>query len=419
MTKPYYKLFFTVLLLPFISFAQSNYKTGYVINLQGDTLRGLIDYRMWDNNPDAVIFKKNVGETNSIRYSPEDITLFTITGLASYEKYSGPVSMDEVDVNHLNSKDTSFKMASVFLRVLQKGKNVALYSYTDNLKSRYFVADNAGTPKELIYRIYKGGNGNTMIDGTYLTQLNVLAIKYNALNDDLGKILEGAEYKESSLMLAVSKINNIKKDELNKMYPDHSKLGLYISAAVNMSTTSSSAVTAYSAAGGRSYTSYLPAVGLGVNFIPNVISDKVELRVDVSAGAAKFHSTYKLKVSPYVAAQTSFNQLNISVSPQLIYNFYHASKLNIYAGAGLILTYFNFTNSYFGTQDHMNVPGFPEEPFLFSKSDAAFLLKAGVRIHQNIEIYFNYITSESTSESPYFAFYNTNMHAGVSYFFGN
>ncbi|MGZ3873120.1 MAG: hypothetical protein ACXVJD_09400 [Mucilaginibacter sp.] len=372
---------------------------------------------MWDDNPDAILFKKEPGE-KSIRYSPEDITSFTITGLASYEKYSGPVSTDEVDVNRLNSKDTSFKMASVFLRVLQKGKNATLYSYTDNLKSRYFVADNAGAPKELIYRVYKGDNGNTIIDGTYLTQLNVLAIKYNALNDDLGRILEGAEYKEPSLMFIVSKINNIKKDELDKMYPDHSKFGLYISAAVNISSTSSSAATAYSAAGGKSYTSYLPAVGFGVNFIPNAISDNVELRVDVSAATAKFMSAYKFKVSPYVAAQTSFNQLNVSVSPQLIYNFYHGSKLDIYAGAGLVLTYFNFTNSYFGTQDHTNVPGFPKEPFLFSKSDAAFLLKAGVRIHKNMEIYFNYITSESTSESPYFAFYNTNMQAGVSYFFG-
>ena len=37
----------TLLLLPLLSIAQSNYKSGYVVTLKGDTLRGYINYKEW------------------------------------------------------------------------------------------------------------------------------------------------------------------------------------------------------------------------------------------------------------------------------------------------------------------------------------------------------------------------------------
>jgi hypothetical protein len=43
--KFFYKVLLAVILLPAFSYAQSNYKPGYVVNLKGDTLRGFIDCR--------------------------------------------------------------------------------------------------------------------------------------------------------------------------------------------------------------------------------------------------------------------------------------------------------------------------------------------------------------------------------------
>ncbi|MDB5026006.1 MAG: hypothetical protein JWP78_3761 [Mucilaginibacter sp.] len=45
-----FKTLLTVVLLPALSYAQSNYKPGYVITLKGDTLPGFIDYREWNSN---------------------------------------------------------------------------------------------------------------------------------------------------------------------------------------------------------------------------------------------------------------------------------------------------------------------------------------------------------------------------------
>ena len=44
-------------LLPLLSIAQANYKSGYVVTLKGDTLRGYINYKEWGRNPKDIDFK--------------------------------------------------------------------------------------------------------------------------------------------------------------------------------------------------------------------------------------------------------------------------------------------------------------------------------------------------------------------------
>lgn len=140
------KFFFNALLaavlLPTLSFAQSNYKPGYVINLKGDTLKGFINYQEWGANPDAIGFKSSLSDRDSKTLTPSDISYFNITGLDTYQRYSGPISMDATDKDHIGSfRDTTSKVAAVFLRAIQKGNNVALYAYTDGLKSRFFIGE--------------------------------------------------------------------------------------------------------------------------------------------------------------------------------------------------------------------------------------------------------------------------------------
>jgi hypothetical protein len=49
--KEIIKIVLAFLLLPVLASAQSNYKAGYVINLKGDTLKGFINYKEWNQNP--------------------------------------------------------------------------------------------------------------------------------------------------------------------------------------------------------------------------------------------------------------------------------------------------------------------------------------------------------------------------------
>src|ERR1700750_2801584 len=134
--KNFYKVLLAVILLPSLSLAQSNYKPGYIVTLKGDTLRGFIDYREWDKNPDAISFKSALTDSKPRQFTPDQARFIKINGQEAYQHYAGPISMDITDKDHMGyQRDTSSRVASVFFRVLQKGKNLSLYSYTDNLKS--------------------------------------------------------------------------------------------------------------------------------------------------------------------------------------------------------------------------------------------------------------------------------------------
>jgi hypothetical protein len=77
------KILFFLLLAPAYCLAQSNFNPGYVITLKGDTLRGLIDYREWDNNPADIRFKANAsGKTET--FSVNNASEFEISGLKNF-----------------------------------------------------------------------------------------------------------------------------------------------------------------------------------------------------------------------------------------------------------------------------------------------------------------------------------------------
>jgi len=96
----FYKVLLCVVLLPTLSYAQSNYKAGYVVDLKGDTLKGFIDYREWQSNPNSINFKTSIADAKPHQYTPADITFFSINKLEAYISYTGPVSMDATDVDH-------------------------------------------------------------------------------------------------------------------------------------------------------------------------------------------------------------------------------------------------------------------------------------------------------------------------------
>jgi len=426
--KTPYKLLFAVLLLPLFSAAQSNYRAGYVVNAKGDTVKGFIDYQAWDSNPTSISFKPALTDREKKTFSMGAMTAFSIDGIAAYKKFFCRISTDVTDSRHvIEGRDTSFRVDSVFLKVLQKGKNLALYAYTDNIKTRFYIGETPDyQPAELVYRLYIDRDatniaGNTVNENTYQKQLFALANKYNALDDKMTALLEDQflAYRQEDLLKIVSRINNISNAEFQKKYAGNSKVSFYGGVGASVSNISSDASTSYSAAGGIGHTSYLPAFSIGVDLVPDPNGGRVELRADLSVNPSKMDAKYVLKVTPDVPAEASYSQLAIFFTPQAIYNFYNAPNFKFYLGAGYSLTYSSFSNAYFQAQNKADQnAGFPQELYNFQKANNAFLIKAGVRIHKNLEIYVDYYTSQASTNAGYFAFSTQNTVVGVNYFFG-
>src|ERR1700744_1323148 len=100
----YKTIVLALLILPFSSYAQSNYKPGYVVTLKGDTLHGFIDYHEWDRNPKNISFKKDKDAGTVEKFSASNTAAFSITGMEYYDRSVVSVSQDPVDFARLMPK---------------------------------------------------------------------------------------------------------------------------------------------------------------------------------------------------------------------------------------------------------------------------------------------------------------------------
>jgi len=425
--KSSFKLFVLVFLLPFLSLAQSDYKPGYVVTLKGDTVRGLIDLRNWDSNPTDISFKSSAG-AGVQKLTINDIKLFNIPDFVVYRRFVVRISLDETNTLHLvTGRDTSYKTDAVFLRELQRGKNIALYAYGDQIKMRYYVGEYPDyTPSELVYRLYldngavSDNHGRSVNENTFLKQLFALAAKYNALDDELTREFQTASYVSSDLLFIVSKINGLSKKDVDKKYSESGSLNLFAGVALNVGSTTSSQGSYYLQGGGKNYTSVLPSVSLGINFVPNTITGKVQIRIGLQYTRVNFSSSYTLLVSPNVPVKATYNQTEYAIAPMILYNFYNAEKLKIYAGLGLRYTRYSYSNAHFGSQDPaVNDNGIgAAEPFYFNSSDDSFTGQVGIQIDKRFEIFANYATSTATTAGGYWQLNNQNTQVGFIYLFG-
>ena len=229
--KHLYKLLFVSLLLPSFSSAQSNFLRGFVVTLNNDTVGGYIDYQKWDNNPRQIFYKRDANAI-PVKYTLKDISFFAVEDSSPvlYKKYVIRISMDNTDLNHIQyGRDSSYRMDTVFLKISQMGKNVQLFSYDDNIKTRFYTAEHLqDQPEELACRIYyKDGlaSGRTVTESTYRQQLYALALQYNVADEGLKTAIERSEYKEDDLAKITAKINRISPNDLTVNHRKHSKKG--------------------------------------------------------------------------------------------------------------------------------------------------------------------------------------------------
>ncbi|MEO8947323.1 MAG: hypothetical protein ABI308_02870 [Mucilaginibacter sp.] len=204
-------LFILLILLPALSFAQSNNKPGYIVTLQGDTIKGFITFKGW-NTPDKIIFKNNADAVMQT-YTPTKINGFGLKGGNTYQTYKGRISEDRMDLSSLSiGIDSTFSKDTVFLRVVKKGKNVTLLHYKDAIKDRFFIAEKNGPPTELIYRAYVSNIKNRTglietFDTKYQKQLHALRIKYRPDEAQLINAIQTAQYTEKDLVKIINKLN--------------------------------------------------------------------------------------------------------------------------------------------------------------------------------------------------------------------
>ena len=192
------KLFILVLILLLgnITYGQKNFLPGYVINLKGDTIKGLINYRNWDTNPKKIDFKKSAD--GKIEYiTPAGIKEF---GVADEIYKSGIAKVDESFYGYAYltySEDFKYRVDTAFLQTLVQGDK-SLYRYKDfNGKEHFLIGQNSGFELLHFKKYLKNEDGQIIIslNNKFIRQL------YYYLQDcpGISEKLERIQYTQNSL----------------------------------------------------------------------------------------------------------------------------------------------------------------------------------------------------------------------------
>jgi hypothetical protein len=419
--KHFYKSLLPALLLPLFSLAQSSYKPGYVVTTKGDTLHGFINLKEWSGAPQNVEFKNSTGNKT---YTANDIVFFEVLNFA-YRKYIGSISTDETNLSRLSTgRDSSFKTDTAFLKLEQKGTNVTLYSYTDQIKTRYFIADNkSSTQYELIYRIYHVSDqgGATHSENVYVSQLFELAQKYNASSENLKRLIEKASYDLVDLKLISQKINNMTAD--NKRYSTPAALYFFAGVGVNLSFIKPTGTLPF-LYNAPNNTSVRPTVSVGANLYSNPSVGRFVIRGEILFT----EHAYKILADSYFnqpdkpKSEYQFSQYIISLYPQLLYNIYNTNALKFYLDAGIAVNFSKNTGNSF----HNIATNTTTDNYLTLNTNwITYPIKAGFVLNKKFDISLAYafstsVTNNATSKAASNGNYSINVssiRAGVSYIF--
>jgi hypothetical protein len=427
--KPYFFSAVLVLFFPALLQAQSNYKPGYIVTQQGDTVKGYINYKEWSYNPQRIEFKTDLASANRTTYSIEDASAFAVTGFEAYRRFTLPVSEDQTEYSNLSQGiDTVMINKIAFFKIIATGKNVTLYSYADKTKQRFFVAEGTQAPVELTYHVYIDPNGlnHVLTDAGYKKQLLKMAAQYEPEQPQLLTFIQEADYKYTDLIKVANRINGL--DDLTVEQERLVKPGtvFFITGGINSSTVKLSGIDNLN--NSPSSSSLFPQIGAGINLYLNKNVGRLVFRAEMYFTGSKSNLDFTYNPSPdqSVVSYTemmSFKMYRLSLAPQILYNIYNGQQFKFFLAAGVDAQECFYSDKQYTITTHYSGGGSgadQSQPGLFPFTYSLIfngIGKAGVVIGNKLEIYAAYIPPSELIKSAY-NMKLTQYTFGLSYLFG-
>jgi len=379
-----------------------NYKPGYIINLKGDTTRGYIELKEWGKNPESINFKQSDQNSPTQKLTVNEISYFEIINFKAYRAFNASISLGETNIQKLQGyRDTSTKTELVFLKVLQSGKKVTLYSFVDDEKERFYIFDSIQKKlDELVYRIYfvdnDKNNVSTKSQEGYKQQLLLIAQQYPTFNESITHVLLEANYTSNDLISICRKINNSVASKLNKDKDTEFKYFTFFAGAGVAFNTINLGGTFPLYNPTRSTSSVSPVISAGINFYPVPDVGSSVIKLELSYFKTKDKNIGELYAYPPVYYGTySFEQSNYSLILQFQYNVYNTDPLKLYLDAGVSTNFSTYTgnnvyNSY-TNENQTNYTGLVNLWF-------SIPLKAGIILNKHFDCSVTYYIPVSIAD---------------------
>ena len=379
-------------LFSLVIFAQADFKPGYIINLEGDTLHGFIDYRGDIYNATMCLYKESEN-AKRISYNPRQIRAYRIRDGKYYVSRKVEIEGD---------------LRTVFLEFLVDGR-ADLYYFPE---THYFIETDDQELRELenTEEIVSEKNKDYFREKKeYVGVLNV----YMKDCPEIRKEIPDVELNQRSLIKITSQYHNMVCPDENCTVYVKKKFGAQFRLTLNFGTALSK-IHMYS------YDAYGYAVKLGSSF---AIGPAAHLELDVFSPGSfeRFFSTFGVGYSHCLhEGEESYPMHLVSRNLSISYHFnyiYPRFKFKPFAGVGI--TYSSTFKNEESIRSSYNVRHQPGKRTLGPSAKLGFIYDLSSRLSLKFttdyflglwnHFYDPYVATPSS---------NRNMLLGIQYKFG-
>lgn len=412
-----FKGFVLALFTPFVLNAQKNFRPGNVVTLQNDTISGFIDYKEWQRSPTSILFKSSENNATLKEYTVNDLSSFTITGNEAYLRSPVKISLNPTRLADIGGRDTSWKIDTVFLKVIHSSKLVSLLSYTDKLKERFYILENGQKePTELILREYlKDGSVSLIDESTYKAQLESLLYRKGTYTAEVGERIKEAAYDEDDLKKIVVLINRANKEE---QVEEKAIRRTFWFAGVGlqsdrMTFTGDHQMSRYPH---TSQSGWLPRISAGFDFFANPSIGKIFYRLEAGYDVNK--STITTSFADNVKAVYGVSGSTVSFRAQINYTPYNTNRLKIPIGVGAVYSHYSYSKNQYKKVYPSGEENNQIENWLdLNKSAITYFLRGSLVLNNKIEASFAYNPFTSITKTIVYSVGRSSMQLQVYYLF--
>ena len=368
-------------------FGQKNFVSGRIQKIDGEIVKGLVDYRQWDKNPVKIRFKENQANEIVI-YSASDINWFEVTGKDMYvsaivTKDMQPVKYDELTAEGKDSLITD----TVFLRELVVGDKLSLYLLREN-KDHFYIKDLSKSYQELNYKVYLVNNsGANFMDERpiYRSQLKKFIVN-EPMFEKLEMQINNTGYDEKGLSSLVRTINHTTQPVSNKTAKK--KSSFFITAGLQVSTFHVSGNQDLQ--GMQFSTSTTPVISVGLDIFSERSMKAFRLRFEMIYSTLSYKGSKTKPDGLGGELEDSYALKVNSITPGIfaLYSFVRKPSLHIYAGAGAGYNFSSYPLSQYKVVNNQTNTTFSKRDnyLVFEKGWINSSIQAGAIINNKFEI---------------------------------
>lgn len=418
------KLTGLIMALPFLGFAQANFKPGYRVTNQLDTVKGYIDYKERTLTPTTFIFKDQLAGAAQ-QYSLANTSAYGIIDAEHFRRHVVKISMGTVDLQHISTGlDSSSRTDTVFLKVIQDGGNLSLYAYEDIVKKRFFIQQGTKTPVELQRHVFYSLEDKSMAvtSAKYRNQLQAINNELHPGEEMNDRKWASLKYMEPDLKKAVAAISG-----QQVLRSKHVSSRIFAGTGINIARARYQGANPLSGDNASNKNAMLPFLTFGVDYFANPAVRKLIYRLEIGVSAANYEVKNQEVVKSTIVTETadivhSFDQVSAHFTPQIIYNIYNGEKRQFYISGGIafnLSAYQNsvqtkdYTNSYYGNRTVVT-----EDPIEFRSFSFAVRTGAGLVLNKKVEIALGYSFPSAITDYLYQSIDVQRISVGVNYIFG-